>query len=373
MNADQRKIYHYLTRLIADGKLLKDDRLPTEMELARQFDTNRMNAHNAVKRIEEEGLVRRNKKQGTLVNPDVSLPAASELKNYSADRAHVIASLEKSTFIHWDETTLVDLETCLAENGRKLYYESLPDKPTKKDLRHMIATIGQAGSSAIVFLPDQGETQFLMRNIDVLVGFRGDIYLLERGTGLTDEWPFHRVCLDPFSEGVQAARFLCESGHRRIHFAKPVSTRPRRSSYWLNKREKGLRFELRSLTRGKGEIVELRCPDEGYGEHVCEAIENTDEKPVIVAPTDGRAAMIMMAAEAKGLKSPRDFQLLSFDNDDRYRRFKLTSVAPPKHKIGSLLGRLICEKNKLLDGGEKISIRLSSVITQGKTCFKLRG
>lgn len=368
MNDNQRSIYHYLITQIAEEKLAVGDRIPTENELANKFNTSRMTAHKAVKAIEAEGLVRRNKKQGTIVN-NFSTTMANERKHISANCAHVIASLDKAQKIHWNETTLIDLESIMAENERKLYYEKLPHDPQKKDLQNILNKINEASSSAIVFLPDRGESEFLLKNLDVILNYKGDIYLLDRGAISLDDWPFHRIQFDTFNEGVQAARFLYERAHKNIFLISAEYPQCKgEKTYWEIKREKGLELELSALSEYKTKLKKLSFPRKSYSEQVVKYIKKSKKKLTIVAATDQLSAEIIDTAGQANMSAPTDFDLLSFDNNPAYRNYQITTIAPPVDRVGKTLGKLICKKHELFDINEKISVRLLSEVIERNTC-----
>lgn len=365
MNPTRRRIYHHLAKQIAERKLQANDRLPTEMELAEQFKTSRMNAHHAVSQLAREGLVRRNKKQGTMVNENISWPQAAEVKNLSASRVHIIASLKKAPLYQWNKATLSDLEEVLQEKGLELYHEQLPEDLSRDSLEQLLNVINDTGSSAVVFLSGKGEGEFLKANVDAILEYRGEVYLFERGTGHTDEWPFHSLQLDPFGEGVVAARYLYETGHRRIVFASKV---PPHGSHWLQKRLRGLQSELRCISRGKHEVEVWEVSDDFYGEETLERLRQTDDRVTLVAPNDLHARRLLETSIPAGVAAPDHFSLLSFGNVAECLDLQLTTVTPPIHKIGKILGKLITERDKWFENGEKVAIKLPAEVIERKTC-----
>lgn len=372
MNTFQQEIYHYIVKQIAERTLKVGDRLPTEVTLAKQFETSRMNAHGAIKTLENQGLVVRNKKQGTFVKAMTSQPMTLELKNLSANRVYVVASKKKAAFIHWNQKTLDDLEDVLKENDRELCVEELPGEPSKKDIRNIVESINETGSSALIFLTAGNESAILLKHVEQVLNYRGDAYLFDRGTDSMDDWPFHLIRLDPFGEGVQAARFLYENGHKHILF--PLcgrgGTQKARISYWAANRARGASFEMRFLSDRKIKVRSCKLYDDNFEECLFDEVKRSDKKLTLIIQTDAYAARFLDYAESKGMKAPDDFYLFSFDNNAQCAKYKLTTVAPPLKTIGKTIGQIVCDKHKWLEQGQKLTLRLPSEIIVRQTCGK---
>jgi DNA-binding LacI/PurR family transcriptional regulator len=369
MNEIRREIYHYVLQQITSGEFSEGDRIPTEMELAERFDTNRMNAHFAVKKLEEEDIVRRQKGQGTFVKQDLPSRRLLRLRNQSADRVHVVASPRKSQLIHWNETTLQQLESMLRRRGFRIFHSELPAEPTRGDLEELFGDIKDIASLATIFLPGGGESQFLRDNLDVMLDYEGDIYLFDRGAVLFTEWPFHSVRLDPFAEGVKVGRYLYDGGHRHIAF---VQSEEMKDLYWSRERKKGLRMELKRLSEGSTRPEIWQVQPEELPDGTCERIQSARWTPTLVMQNDALAGKVMDRAEELSLRAGEDFHLISFDNSPTYRSYNLTTVAPPLQKIGSLLGRLVCEEQWMLKEGNRISVKVPSQVIERETCRPLQ-
>ena len=69
MNNTAKNVFNSLLSEISERKLGIGDSIPTEKELASRLKTSRANARLAVGRLEERGLVKRNKKRSVLSEP----------------------------------------------------------------------------------------------------------------------------------------------------------------------------------------------------------------------------------------------------------------------------------------------------------------
>lgn len=365
MNSIEKKICHHILTEIYEKKLSPGGRIPTEMELARQFKTNRMNAHRAVRMLEKERIVQRNKGQGTFVKKNVGSDSLQKLKNLSTTRVHVIASLSKTRNIHWNEDSLRELEGILNSNGYEVYHKELPAKLTREYFKKVFSEIKDVGSCALVIFPEKGESSFLKDNMDIIFDYSGEIFLFDRGAVLLDRWPFHSIRLDPFGEGVMVSRYLYEHGHRDIVFLKLDD---KNKMYWAEERGEGLKFGLKLVSQGKIKPDIWNFSIESIYQKACQKINKSKEKLTIVILNDGHAVDLIEYAKKNSLEVPKDFSLISFDNNSIFRKYNLTTVAPPLEKIGKMFGELICNKQSLKSDGNKISIKVSSKIIERNTC-----
>src|SRR3989339_458964 len=127
MNSTAKKVFHSLLAEIAERRLGIGDRLPTETELATRLKTSRTNARLAVRRLEERGLVRRNKKQGTTILKPIQESILAELRNIASETIHIFTLKPlPDSYAHWDENTLLELENILNENNVGVRYAEMP-------------------------------------------------------------------------------------------------------------------------------------------------------------------------------------------------------------------------------------------------------
>lgn len=368
MNPIRRKIYHHLTRQIAEQKLTADDQLPTEMELVEQFQTTRNQVYGAVSQLAREGLVRRNKRQGTLVNPDIFWPVVEEAKNLSAHQVHLIASLDKALPFQWSARTIDDLRKVLHDHDLELHQTDLPE--SRQDLEQLMRQVNNAGTAAVLFMPGVNEDEYLLDHAEAILEYRGDVYLFSRGATSTERWPFHSIQFDPFGQGVVAARYLYEGGHRELVFASRMLPEDQQF-FWQEKRLNGLQAELRCISRGNQDLTIWKLDDEHYAEQAVNQLLAAERPLVLLAPNDSCAAAIMERASTASLRVPEDFMLIAFDNSPISDQLGLTTVAPPADSVGHLLGRLICHRRDWLLDGEKVAIKLPNKVIQRRTCFPL--
>ncbi|MBN3562535.1 FadR/GntR family transcriptional regulator [Aliamphritea spongicola] len=125
-----KQIAEQLRQAILSGELKKDDRLPTEFELAAQFDVSRPTIREALKRLAAQNLIRskRGPAGGTFVNgfemKDATEFLASstmlmismgavEMENIIQTRKILQAECCKLALQNWSDTYMAGLNQCL--------------------------------------------------------------------------------------------------------------------------------------------------------------------------------------------------------------------------------------------------------------------
>jgi DNA-binding LacI/PurR family transcriptional regulator len=357
MNAVAVKIYDSILYQISTAQLAVGERIPTETALAKEFSTNRMNAHYAVKKLEADDIVIRNKKQGTLVSPVVSTEKILDLRNLYSNSVFVLASLADAKNIHWNENAILTLEQSLRDEGYKVIHQDLPCD--HESFRATFSKISETGARAVFIIPDHDEASFLLENKDLLEKSFSDIYLLNRGVGNFHQIGCHLLNLDPFDEGVMAAEHLLEKGFRQIVFAATHSTG---DYFWCDERKAGAVFGIKMASHGESEISNLSLPRAELFLQLYKLITESSEKIAIIAQHDRLAIAIIEYLENAGLKLAEDFGLIGFDNSAAGRKFGLTTVSPPSDRVGEVFAEMMLQANWRKNNGIKIALKLKSSI-----------
>lgn len=357
MNAFSEKIYKALIKEIAERKFSIGDRLPTEMELANNFGTNRMNAHNAVKRLETEGIVERRKKQGTFIKKRFTDEGIIKLRNKAANIVHVfIGQNQLGSYIQWNESTINELENILAGHGLGMHFSPMPS--TRRELLDKLENITQSGSRSVVFFPAQIDYRTLKNNVDALTKYPGEIFVFNRGTHPTDFLPCHSLSLDPFGEGAMLGEYLAKRNERNIAFVAPSENK---LSYWLEKRIEGVQCGLEAISGGKTKAKILFKSWTKSLEEALKHIKQAKAPVMLITSTDQLAVKLIDRAKECGIDK-KFYKIVSFDNDPRYRMYNLTTVAPPVDKIAKTLAEMIVDpkwvKNKEIIMSLKIKSRI---------------
>ena len=222
MNNITRKIYRYLLAGISNGEIKAGEMLPPEIKLAESFGTNRMNAHHAIKMLEENSLVVRKKRVGTTLKKKLDHSLISKLIK-EANRVIYVLYSSTPHWIHWNETSFQALENEISSSGYSVLYDNIPAKGDRQDYVALLKNISATGASALIIFPDSEDTEFLKNNGDLLLDFQMPVFMLNRSGApmLLDMVSF--VSMDPFSDGITVGTLLKKHACKNIIMINEVT------------------------------------------------------------------------------------------------------------------------------------------------------
>lgn len=366
MTSIKKTIHDYLVDRIIGKHYRVNDRIPTENELAKMFKTSRCHANQAVKELERSGIVRRIKRRGTFVEKALTHEQVYRLRAKLYRNVYILHTpLALSRHLHWNAHTLRRMESLLVAEGYRMVYQELPKTGLSEFFAKIVAQMINAEAVALVILSDLINEQFFQKDMDPLFGFPGEIYILNRGIGAMIEWPFNMVRLDPFAEGLLAAKFLCERGHKRVVFYQYPEHKGR---YWAQQRLKGITRGMRLYSNGKTELeTTVTLPAKNCRE-LCGRIARNRGLLTVAAVNDEVGVNLIESARQRSLNAPADFQLIAFDNNPSFYHYNLTTVSPPLEKTGEIFARFIIDRARNDEPDSKVTITLSSYLVERQTC-----
>jgi len=362
MNEKQRQIYNHLLEKITTGQLQIGDVLTTEVKLSKIFDTSRMNAHFAVGLLAKKNLVRRNKRQGTIVSRIPKAYEETDLKSIFRKKVCIIFSdRQEFNYIHWNLRTLKGLNFILHQKNIDLISEIVPRTITRKELTEFYKKLAQDGIYGIILF--SGYDMAVFESLDLLYQYHKNVLVFEKGTRSLGSWPFNVVGINYFGEGCLAAKYLISQGFNNIVFC---SYSEFSEKYWLQERAKGLRFGLRRFSENSVELRHWELYIPTFGAKICERFQKDGNMPAIVAQNDYAAAEIVDSMMAEKLKPGRDFSLLTFGDDAKFHDYNFTTIASSLEQIGTTIGELL--QNTIENGENDIRhIQINSRLIKRET------
>jgi len=362
MNTEIKKIYKSLLEKIASGKIKPKEILPKEVDLAAEFKTNRMNAQRAVTTLAEHNIVSRKKRIGTTVNQHLDHEKLQALLKETNRSIHVLYSMTPH-WIHWNEVSFAGLEEVVEPKGFSVSYCNIPTGSGRVEYKKLLNDISKAGASALVIFSDTEDADFLCDNADLLLDFQMPIFMLNRGGSPISLDMVSFVSTDPFGDGVNIGTLLKKNNCLNVL----VLNEEGGYSFWGKKRFEGTKMGLlRGHTTPAPAIKQLLATTQGIKE-AAETIEQAHGDITIVAINNEYAAKLIDLCSTKGLKIPKDYQLIAFDDNPMYRSYNLTSLGIPMKEVGEVFGKMICDNTWLKDHKGKVSIKLNSKLIIRKT------
>ncbi len=373
MNEIQKQIYAYLLKEIDSGALKLNERIPTEIELGKMFNTNRINAHHAIKALEESGIVKGGlgRSQGKTVQRIPSLYTLGELQQAATRRVCVLnRSKIQHRHIHWNNLIIAPLEHGLMEKNIQLVYRDVNDIDTIDEARGILSELVREGVNAILLICDGENPEDFFSDPEMFFGFHDNVIIFDRGNTAWHNWPYTLVSIDVFDEGVIAGEYLTRKGYNNILFATGMFHGKKDMSWWGKQRWRGLHYSVMRESDGRSNVEQLNYGflDREADTEFIEAVKKTKEQAgsAIVASNDRLAVKMIELCDNLGIKVPEDLAILSFDDDPEFREYNLTTIAPSLERIGSRLAQIITNSIDKNSDGEKFCVRIKSrLITRG--------
>jgi DNA-binding LacI/PurR family transcriptional regulator len=178
-NTDYRAIYNQLRQQILSGQYRAGEKLPTEMELAKRFAVSRATGAAALKALEQDGLVQRAPRRGTIVNrhPPVNQPGTRPLLAWIQPESDLFAI-----------ELLRGCEHATQQAGYNLLFQLTGPALSEEVAIHNALMAGVRG---LALYPQDGETY----NVEVL-------------RLVIDKFPL--VLLDRYLRGIDCAAVYCD-------------------------------------------------------------------------------------------------------------------------------------------------------------------
>jgi DNA-binding LacI/PurR family transcriptional regulator len=355
-------IFRTLVEEIASGKYIVGQRLPTDKELAKTFNTSRINVFRALEQLKQLGIISSRKRAGTVV---IAMPNAELIQQLLNDSSKVVYCWISSNpqNIHWNNETLDVLKKYLDKENFQLHCLTLPNQREK--FSQIIFETMRLGASGLIIFPDSDDSEFLDINSDLLVDISTPIIMLNRGNDISRLDFVSSVNIDVMGDAIRFGVILRKNGFKKMIISGANYYSP--ACKWCNTRITGLQLGFRS-----NDVCELEIPDP-----ICDEIKYCLQKAVtstdliIVAIHPLFAEKILVEAEKQNLHPGKDFNLVSFDDNPLYEKCQLTTTYVNKKALGNIIGELFFNIRRNPNNFIWDSIRVASSIVQRTSCRSL--
>lgn len=320
------RIYRYLHGRISEGKYREGDRLPSENELARQFDTSRPTAARALRDLQSAGMVDRRVGSGTYVRRAATaegrlfgllVPGLGETEIFDPICGQIAreAQLNQHVLL-WGDT------------------ETRGAGPTTRWMEQICRDYISRRVAGVFFAPlelveDRDEVN---RRVVRELGAAGiPVVLLDRDVvRYPGRSRYDLVGIDNRRAGDAVAGHMLKLGARRIDFVAHPGSAPT-----VAQRVDGCRDALRRA----GVAPDPAWLHEGDAENLdfVRGVVGRRKGAAVICANDLTAARMMHSLDALGMRAPRDVRIAAFD-DVRYARLlrpPLTTVRQPCRDIGA--------------------------------------
>jgi DNA-binding LacI/PurR family transcriptional regulator len=308
-----------LLQRILSGEWQPGSSLPAEPELCEEFGVARGTIRQALSRLENEGVIQRERGRGTFVIWNNGHPRSPGL---SGSQIAFVVPYVRDSFV---PTILLGVEQAAAEQGLSVTFKHVGNDPSRQmEVLDILASQRLAG--VVLFpvdsTPDDVLVRFIHSGYPVVFA---DRYL----RGVACDY----VMSDHFGGALRAAQHLIQLGHRRIGFVSwsdpAISLEHRAAGYQRALAEAGLPYDP-ALSRlvESFPVVAL--------DPICGFLTQYPDVTAIVAANDQIALGVYRAARQVGRNIPYDLALVGFDDLDftAHLDVPLTTVAQQTQEIG---------------------------------------
>lgn len=337
------QIAEHLMRKIKSRELQPYQQLPTEYELAEQFQVSRITSQRALVELEKSGWIFRERGKGSFVSPRDNEGGQAQ-EDYVSRAQNAV-----SMIIPYQDRSmsLIDYISGASDYlaSRGYYLNVHTSNGSIETEKALLLSLPQSGVSGIIYYPRHDNV-----NHEVLIQLCSDNYPIVTIDKRFDV-PISYVVSDNFTGGYVGVSHLIQLGHERIAYLSynsidsSSSSRNRYFGYCKGLKEHGLPIDR--------DIVFLSYSELSGGEfHSREFYKEMIEQmtrlgvTAIQANNDVTAIQLMNACGALGIRVPEQMSILGFDNIHilQHLDLPLTTIAQDFKAIGNKAAQMIVDR-----------------------------
>ncbi|MCL6442346.1 MAG: GntR family transcriptional regulator [Alicyclobacillus sp.] len=327
-------IYEKLREAIVEKRYVVGQKLPTEVELAKEFGVSRITSKRALEELERGGYIYRQRGRGSFVSelPDHAREEIVAPRGVATDRVIPIVLPSQGHGMFGYVQGAADVL-----NQAGYYLQIYTTNGTAPADRNLLERLHEIGMRMMIYYPADD------RNLDLLLSLhfngRPIITIDKRLEGL----PTTAVISDNRAGGRMVTEMLLNAGHRRIAYVASVgieavsSVRDRYIGYCTALSSYGVNIDPRIVS------FDFTAPNEwggGLNKRALNTLRSLLDAGVtaVQAEHDFVAREVMLCAEALGLSLPEELSIVGFDNAElgAHLNVPLTTVEQNFYEIGRL-------------------------------------
>lgn len=334
-----------LRERIDRGEYVPDQQLPTEVELAEQFNVSRITSKRALIELEREGLIYRRRGSGSYVKKrEETRRNAEEQGVVSLGRivSMIIPYVASNNMLGYIPGVAAFLEA-------KGYYLSIHNSDwSSAQERELLKSLPKRGTSGIILYPVSTQ-----RNLDIVHALHTNDYpivTIDQYYGILD---MGSVVSDNFGGGYTAASRLIELGHTRIAFLSTIdiqyrsTVRDRYFGYCKALRDNGLPVDIDLVFSGMpAETESSPISRKAFYKTLLQQMLD-HQVTAIQAEHDLVAFDVIKAAVELGISIPGQLSIVGFDNNQEFAlqaEVPITTIEQNYHEMGKKAAEMIAEQ-----------------------------
>lgn len=305
-----KEIEQYIVSQIRSNKWPPLSRIPSENELAEQFQVSRITVKNALANLVEKGIVHRQQGKGTFVAVDhhqaLDAMTGGGEAAAAAARKRTVGFLMPRLDNHFTANVLSGIEDELSKADYRMLFAKTNDSQQEEIVR--IKDMLEAQVDGLIIYPVEGENY--NSEILSLTLSKFPLVLVDRTLKGLDA---SSVSTDNFAASVEAIRHLCEYGHTSIGFVSSradgtSSMEERLAGYESGLEQHGILID-RSLQMTN---LTFDLTDAEIADKVRQYFDQQPQLTAVLVSNFG--PHVIRAAMAAGRRVPEDLSVILFDD-----------------------------------------------------------
>lgn len=364
--------------IIVEKKLVPHDPIPSEGQLAEQFDVSRMTSKMAIQALVEEGILYRLPRRGTFVADISTNPLQHNVLSASKwqykDIPKRLIALILPQIDDFTANILHSIEKSCNHHGYHLIVKLSEDLENEELILQEMS--GSPDVAGILLFPRGrkkcGE-QLMKLRLD-----KYPIVILDRSFKEID---FDCVLHDHYLAAYQITNYLIDRGHKKIGFLTNQIdvARSREERYQgfiqaLVDNHVGIYTNLiYSVEEQNGVIKRVNISEDPIIKVLMEYLDNSRDMTAICCTEDLLAIKLIYAAEKLGIRVPQDLSVTGFTDNQMIDLYPLplTTVKQPTELFGESAIALLKERIETPDEQLK-TIKLETIIVENKSVKTLK-
>lgn len=322
------KLTEDLKQMILDGKLQAGDKLPSENELAKDYQISRHTVRKALSILENDGYIYAVHGKGTY---------CSELVRHTKTSRNIaVVTTYLSDYIF--PRVIQGIDEVLTQSGYSIILKST--RNSRRAEAKCLEELLQKDIEGLIIEPSKSE--IFCRHMSVyekLDQYAIPYVFIQACLGQLEEKP--QVRMDDYRGGYLLTQYLITEGHRKIlgvFKADDTQGRERHRGYVQALQEAEILYN-------PDYVIWFHTEDRAV-KPFC-ALQDMVKRQVsfdaVVGYNDQIAVEVIQALEECGIKVPKEVSVTGYDNSfiaENYK-IKLTTIAHPQEKLGEMAAELL--------------------------------
>lgn len=353
--AKYRQIIDYYKDYIEHHQLNDGDLLPSESDVAEEFNFSRDTVRRALKELEKEKVVSRERGKGTFYRSDVKIVKEKRI---------AVITTYLSNYIF--PNIISGIEEVVSSKHYTLNLANTDNDPDK-ERKHLRKVIDNEVDGLII---EPTKSAVDTHNMDLYQELKEkNIPFVMLNAYYRELNPSYAIVND-YQGGYKATQYLLQLGHKNI--AGIFKEDDLQGVYRLKGFKKALNdYGLDSNSAKIGTYITSQISSYPY--HCIDKMLSHQDKPTaVVCYNDEIAVDVVKAILDNGLRVPEDISVVSFDDSvlATATEVKLTTIKHPKEELGRHAARLLF--NMIEIGVEKPRFLYNPELIVRESCKELR-